>query len=127
MKRFILLTVAGILIIAAGACQLIEVPISVFYSIKGVDAGVPSMPYFAYSKAGLERLNREMVEAGTPVTLANTYDVVYGLDFSKIDPGEPVWDVFYDMEQGTHAFQKILKAHGVPHSEHYMLTINDSA
>jgi len=127
MKRFILLIAAGILITAAGACQLIEVPISVYYSIKGVDAGVPSMPYFAYSKAGLERLNHEMEEAGIPVTLAKTYDVVYGLDFSKIDPGEPDWDVFYDMKQATHAFQKILKAHGVTHAEHYMLTINDSA
>ena len=127
MKRFILLTIAGILITAAGACQLIEVPISVFYSIKGVEAGVPSMPYFAYSKAGLERLNREMEEAGTPVTLANTYDVVYGLDFSKTNPDEPVWDVFYNMKQGTRAFQKILKAHGVPYAEHYLLTINDSA
>jgi hypothetical protein len=127
MKRFILLTVACIFITAAGACQLIEVPISMFYSIKGVDAGVPSMPYFAYSKAGLERLNREMEEAGSPVTLANTYDIVYGLDFKKIDPGEPVWDVFYDMKQATRAFQKILMARRVTHAEHYILTINDSA
>ncbi len=127
MKRFILLSVAGILLTTVAACQVIETPISKIYSFKGIHAGVPSMPYFAYSKAGLERLNRGMEEACTPVTLAETYNIVYGLDFRKIDPGEPVWDVFYDMKPATHAFQKILKANGVRHVEHYMLTIKDSA
>jgi hypothetical protein len=85
------------------------------------------MPYYSFSKAGLQKLNNEMAEAGIPVTLADTYSEVYGLDFNKIDPIDPSGEVFLDIKQATLAFQKILKARQVEFPEHYILTIIDTA
>ncbi len=127
MKRLIQMVVAGSLIAAATACQLIEVPILTFYSIKGIEVGVPSMPYYCYSKAGLEGLNREMEEAGVPVTLADAFNAAYGETLSEIDPDGRTGKININMKQATRSFQKILKAKKVPNAGHYILTIIDTA
>lgn len=127
MKRLFQISLVCLLIIVAAACQLIETPISTYYSIEGIDAGVPSMPYYAYSKTGLQKLNHEMEEADIPVTLADTYSEVYGLDFNNIDPIDLSGEVFLDIKQATLAFQKMLKAKHVQYPEHYILTIIDTA
>jgi hypothetical protein len=127
MKQLILLILAVGLVFITSACQLVTVPVLAIESIKGIEVGVPSMPYFAYSKSGLEQLNREMEDAGMPVTIADTYQIAYGKNFNEVNPDILEAPMFYNIKDATHAFQKILRAKNVPDANHYMLTINDSA
>lgn len=118
---------AGLLIIATilctTGCQLIQTPMAVTYSVgKSLDVGTAALPYYAYSDMSLEALNQHMQDAGTAVTVSETYELAYGKLFSKVLPDGETGQVIGNMKTATEYFQRILAGNGIKNADHYYLT-----
>lgn len=94
---------------------------------KGTEAGLPSLPYYTFSKEGLIRLNNEMVDYNVPFTLADTFKAVYGMDLNDFNPTGYKEQLFTNMKEATESFHKILKSKNIQNSENYILTSVDTA
>jgi hypothetical protein len=73
------------------------------------------------------RLNNEMVDYKVPVTLADTFKAVYGMDLKDFTPTGYKEQLFTNMTEATISFQKILKSKNIKNSENYLLTSVDTA
>lgn len=110
-----------------GGCMYLSPTAAGLSAAKGTEAGVPSLPYYTFSKEGLIKLNNEMVEYKTPFTLADTFQAVYQTDLKDFDPSGYNEQLFTNMQEATLSFQKILKSKNIPNSDHYLLTSVDNA
>jgi hypothetical protein len=126
MKQLTLLIIAG-MVFCLAACQIITTPAAGISAARGIEVGVPSLPYYTFSKEGLERLNQQMVDYQLPFTLADTSRAVYGLDFKDINPSGEKELLFANMKEATASFHKLLKSKDVKNYEHYILTSIDTA
>ncbi|MBC2717338.1 MAG: hypothetical protein HF978_18695 [Desulfobacteraceae bacterium] len=127
MKQLSFLMIAGMLFSIA-ACQIITAPATaVGVSTDMKLGGVPSLPYYTFSKEGLERLNRQMVEYQVPFTLADTSMAVYGTDFRDIVAVRYDEVLFTNMKEATASLHKLLNAKKIQNSENYILTSIDTA
>ncbi len=126
MKRLSYLITAGILLVICG-CVYLSPTVAGLSAAKGSEAGLPSLPYYTFSKEGLIKLNDEMVEYKVPFTLADTFQAVYGMDLKDFNPSGYKEDLFTNMMEATHFFQKILKSKNIQNADHYFLTSVDTA
>lgn len=94
---------------------------------RGLEAGIPSLPYYTFSKKGLLELNDKMVEYNVPFTLAETFQAVYGMALEDFEPTGYQEKIFTNQTEANLAFQKILKSKNIPHAERYIFTSIDSA
>lgn len=126
MKLMSCLITAGILLVISG-CMYFSPSAAGLSAAKGSEAGLPSLPYYTFSKEGLMKLNQEMVEYRVPVTLADTFQAVYGMNLKDFNPTGYEEQLFSNMQEATHFFQKILRSKNIPNADNYILAGVDTA
>ena len=126
MKQISCLIVLGILLVISG-CIYFSPTAAGLSAAQGLEAGLPSLPYYTFSKEGLLNLNKEMVNYPVPFTLDDTFIAVYGIPLKDFNPTGYKEIVFHNMKEATHSFQKILSFKNIPNADHYLLTSVDSA
>lgn len=94
---------------------------------KGLDQGIAVLPYIALSDAKLDDINKELIASKKEVTLEDTYLMAYGVPLNTAGPDGDTGALFTTMKEATAYFRKILKAHGMPDAERYILTSIDTA
>ncbi len=126
MKLLSGLITAGILLIISG-CIYFSPTVAGLSAAKASDAGLPSLPYYTFSKEGLIKLNDQMVEYKVPITLADTFKAVYGTNLKDFNPSGYDEQLFTNVMEATHFFQKILKSKNIQNAENYILASVDTA
>ncbi len=126
MKLLSGLIVAGILLSVSG-CMYFSPSAAGLSTAKASEVGLPSLPYYTFSKEGLIALNNEMVDYRVPFTLADTFKAVYGMDLSDFNPSGYGEQLFTDAMEATHSLQKILTSKNIQNAESYILTSIDTA
>jgi len=125
MKQLSLLIIAGMILSVTG-CNFFGITRTI--GVEHLEVGVvPSLPYYTFSKEGLEKLNRQLVEYQVPFTLADTSEAVYGVDFKDINPLGYNEKLFTNMKEATASLHKLLKSKEVRNYKHYILTSIDTA
>jgi len=126
MKHMSHLIILGILTVISG-CLYFSPTVAGIDAATGLEAGVPSLPYYTLSKEGMIKLNNQMMAYDVPFTLADTFKTVYGTDLKDFNPLGYKQQVFTNMKQATYSFQKLLNSKNIPNADHYLLTSVDSA
>lgn len=126
MKCLSCLIIAGISLFISGCVYFMPTAAGI-NAAMGVEAGVPSLPYYAFSKEALLKLNTEMMEYNTPFTLADTFKAVYGTELKDFNPTDYNEQLFTNMKEATTSFQKLLRFKNIPDADYYLLTSVDSA
>jgi hypothetical protein len=117
-----------LVLISVSACAVYyTIPMTAYNMSKGLEAGTPALPYYAYSKTSLEVINEEFKKAHAKVTLEDTYKYAYGKSFKGLPPDGDTGQTFENMSSASRYLQNILKANGVSDSENYFMTSIDSA
>jgi hypothetical protein len=124
-----LLKILCLIVLASvsGCSMFITGPITAYNMSKGVEAGAPALPYYAYSKTSLEVINDEFKKANAKVTLEDTYTYAYDKSFKGLPPDGDTGQTFKTMITASRYLQYILKAKGVSDPENYFMTSIDSA
>ena len=68
-----------------------------------------------------------MVEYRVPITLAETFQAVYGTNLEDFNPSGYDEELFTNMQEATLYFQKILKSKNIQNPDNYILTSVDTA
>ena len=126
MKRMLYLVASALLLISSG-CVYFFPTTTAITAASGLEAGVPSLPYYTFSKEELLKLNTKMREYNVPVTLADTFKTVYGMKLEDFNPSGYNEQVFTNMTEANQSFHKILKSKNIPNADHYLITTIDSA
>lgn len=126
MKKLSCLAAGSLLLFVSG-CFYFASPVAGIRAARGLEAGIPSLPYYTFSKKGLLELNDKMVEYHVPFTLAETFQAVYGMALEDFEPTGYQEKIFTHPAEANLAFQKILKSKNIPHAERYIFTAIDSA
>ena len=126
MKLLSCLMAAGILLFISG-CVYFSPTAAGLSAAASTKAGLPSLPYYTFSKENLIRLNNQMVEYKVPFTLADTFRAVYGMDLNDFNPTGYKEQLFTNMQEATIYFQKILKSKNIQNAENFILTSVDTA
>lgn len=93
----------------------------------GFGQGMAALTYFVEADTGLQEINKQLLIAGKPITIADTYRAAYNQNFYVVSPDGDTSQAFTTMLQATQSFQRILKAADIPNSWDYILTSIDTA
>ena len=93
----------------------------------GFGQGMAALTYFAERDTELQEINKQLLIAGQPITIADTYRAAYDKNFYVVHTDGDTGQAFETMQQATQSFQKILKAANIPNSWDYILTSIDTA
>lgn len=126
MKLMLCLVASALLLVSSGCVYFFPTATGI-RAASGLDAGIPSLPYYTFSKEELLKLNTKMREYNVPVTLADTFETVYGMKLEDFNPSGYNEQVFTNMTEANQSFHKILKSKNIPNADHYFITTIDSA
>lgn len=128
MRQFLKLVFASIILTVCLACAHTRmIPLEGNQIAKGIEAGLPALPYFIYSNTPLQALNREFKNSNAAITLEDTYRAAYKFSFEDIPADGNTGQAFDNMETASHYLQNILKSKGISDSEKYYITHIDTA
>ena len=105
-----------------GIAHLVLSPIQI---AAGLAEGVASLPY--YASTNIHAINEGLVKAQAKVTLDDTYDAAYGKRLNQVGAEGDTGELFRRMKHASKFFQKVLRQHGIPDAENYILTSIDTA
>ncbi len=107
---------------AAGVGHLLLSPLQI---VAGIAEGISALPY--YLSTNLHQVNNALEQAQSRITIAETYESAYQLNFNDKNSSQSSAQRFKTMQQASTYFQRILQAKGVKNSHYYYLTSIDSA
>lgn len=107
---------------AAGVGHLLLSPLQI---VAGIAEGISALPY--YLSTNLHQVNNALEQAQSQITVADTYQSAYQVNFNEKTATQSAGQRFKTMQQASAYFQRILQSKGVKNAQHYYLTSIDSA